>query len=89
PSLVDCLSAVQRQEADALVASDLETGYVLGQLGLTSLFVMAERPLATHTVHAVVARTHPRGGEIIEALNSGLRRLKQTEAYARVMRDHL
>ncbi|MDX2205372.1 MAG: hypothetical protein NW223_21670 [Hyphomicrobiaceae bacterium] len=89
PSLVDCLSAVQRQEADALVASDLEARFVINQLGLASLFAMAERPLATHTVHAVVARTHARAGELIESVNSGLRRLKQTEAYASVMREHL
>jgi ABC-type amino acid transport substrate-binding protein len=89
PSLLDCVSAVQRHEADAFVANDLEAQYVLGRLGLSALFRMLERPLGTRGVHAVVSKDHAQASELIDALNSGLRRLKASDAYAAIVRKHL
>lgn len=42
PTLLDCVSAVQKREADAFVANDLEGRYVLARLGLAQNFKMAE-----------------------------------------------
>jgi ABC-type amino acid transport substrate-binding protein len=89
PTLLDCVSAVQRHEADAFVANDLEVHYVLGRLGLSALFKMLERPLGTRGVHAIVAKEHPQASELIESVNSGLRRLKASDAYAAIVRQHL
>ena len=89
PTLLDCVSAVQRHEADAFVANDLEVHYVLGRLGLSALFKMLERPLGTRGVHAIVAKEHPQASELIEYVNSGLRHLKASDAYAAIVRRHL
>jgi len=89
PTLLDCVSAVQRHEADAFVANDLEAHYVLGRLGLSALFKMLERPLGTRGVHAIVSKDHAQAFELIDAVNSGLRRLKATDAYAAIVRHHL
>lgn len=88
-SLLGCLGAVQKLEADAFVANDLEGRYLLHQLGLTSLFTMTERPLGMHSIHAVVSKNHPRASELMSSLNSGLKRLKQSEGYAAAVRQHL
>jgi TRAP-type uncharacterized transport system substrate-binding protein len=88
-TLLDCVSLVQRRDADAFVANDLEGRYVLSRLGLTQMFKMAERPLGTRGVHAIVARDHAQGSELIGAVNRGLKQLKQTEAYAAIVRQHL
>jgi uncharacterized protein len=88
-TLLDCVSIVQRGEADAFVATDLEGQYVLGRLGLAQMFRMAVRPLGTRGVHAIVSRENAHGFELIGAVNRGLKELKRTEAYAGIIRQHL
>jgi len=89
PTLVDCVSAVQTQEVDAFVASDLEGRYVLDRLGLSDHFRMAQRPLGIRGVHAVASREHAQGAELIAAVNRGLQELKASGAYAAIIRNHL
>jgi hypothetical protein len=50
---------------------------------------MLERPLGTRGVHAVVARQHAKGPELIEALNRGIKQLKQSGAYAALVQKHM
>jgi hypothetical protein len=88
-TLLDCVSMVQGREADAFVATDLEGQYVLGRLGLGSMFRMAVRPLGTQGVHAIVSRENAHGLELIGAVNRRLKELKRTEAYAAIIRQHL
>jgi uncharacterized protein len=89
PTLLDCASAVQTQEVDAFVASDLEGRYVLDRLGLSGQFKMAERPLGIRGVHAVASREHAQASELIAAVNRGLKELKASGAYAAIIRSHL
>jgi ABC-type amino acid transport substrate-binding protein len=89
PTLLDCISLVQQREADAFVASDLEGRYTLGQLGLSKLFKMMERPLGTRGVHVIVPKDRPQAEELVNAVNQGLRQLKQSDAYASLIRQHL
>jgi TRAP-type uncharacterized transport system substrate-binding protein len=89
PTLVDCISAVQKGEADAFIANDLEARYSIGKLGLAPLFRMAERPLGMRGVHAIVSKEHARASELIDAVNRGLKQLKQSDAYATILRQHL
>ncbi|HEU0059118.1 MAG TPA: hypothetical protein VFR19_04500 [Hyphomicrobiaceae bacterium] len=88
-TLLDCVSSVQRREADAFVATDLEGQFVLGRLGLGQMFRMAVRPLGTRGVHAIVSRDNAQGFELIGTVNRGLKELKRTEAYAAIVRQHL
>jgi TRAP-type uncharacterized transport system substrate-binding protein len=88
-TLLDCVSIVQRREADAFVATDLEGQFVLGRLGLGQMFRMAVRPLGTRGVHAIVSRDNAHGFELIGTVNRGLKELKRTEAYAAIIRQHL
>jgi hypothetical protein len=88
-SLLDCVVAVQAHDADAFAAIDLEARQLLRRLGLTPYFAMQTRPLATRGVHAVVWRDHARASEILGALNDGLKRLKQSGAYASLVHQYL
>jgi ABC-type amino acid transport substrate-binding protein len=88
-TLLDCVAAVQAHDADTFVATDLEGAYLLRRLGLTPYFVMQPRPLATAAVHAVVWRDHARGADLIDALNLGLKRLKESDAYSAIVQKHL
>jgi uncharacterized protein len=89
PTLLDCISLAQQREADAFVASDLEGRYTLGQLGLSQLFKMMERPLGTRGVHIIVPREHPQSEELISGVNQGLKQLKRSDTYATIIRQHL
>ena len=89
PTLLDCASAVQTLEADAFVASDLEGRYVLDRLGLSRDFRMLERPLGIRGVHVVASRERVQASELISAVNRGLKELKETDAYAAIVRSHL
>ena len=80
---------VQTLEADAFVASDLEGRFVLDRLGLSRDFRMLERPLGIRGVHVVASREHVQASELISAVNRGLKELKQTDAYAAIVRNHL
>jgi hypothetical protein len=88
-TLLDCVAAVQARDADTFVATDLEGMHLLRRLGLTPYFSMQARPLATGAVHAVVWRDHPRGADLMDALNQGLKRLKQSDAYSSIVQKHL
>jgi ABC-type amino acid transport substrate-binding protein len=88
-TLVDCISAVQQHEADAFVANDLEAQFVLARLGLSAYFKMLQRPLGTRGVHAIVLKDHAQASELIDTVNSGLRRLKVSDAYAAIVQQHL
>jgi uncharacterized protein len=89
PTLLECISLAQQRDADAFVASDLEGRYALGQLGLSQLFKMMERPLGTRGVHVIVPKDHPHAEELVNAVNQGLKQLKQSDAYSTIIRQHL
>ncbi len=89
PTLLDCISLAQQREADAFVASDLEGRYALGQLGLSQLFKMMERPLGTRGVHVIVPKDHLQADELVNAVNQGLKHLKQSDAYSTIIRQHV
>ena len=72
-----------------VIASDLEGRYVLERLGLSRHFKMLERPLGIRGVHAVASKEHVQAPELIDALNRGLKELKESDAYAAIVRRHL
>jgi hypothetical protein len=88
-TLLDCVAAVQANDADTFVATDLEGTHLLRRLGLTPFFTLLPRPLATSGIHAVVSRDHARAAELMAALNTGLKNLKEGDAYASIVQKHL
>jgi len=48
-----------------------------------------ERPLGTRGVHVIVSRDHAKAAELIDAVNQGLKQLKQSDAYSAIVRQHL
>jgi hypothetical protein len=88
-NLLECAAAVQGRQAEAFLATDLEGRFLLDRLGLVQSFRLAERALEIRGVHAVASQEHARGAELIQSLNRGLGRLKQSDAYAAIVRKHL
>ena len=88
-SIFDCINQVEQGNADGLFMHELEGRVALRRLGILPQFRIAERPVAVRTLHAIAAKNSPRALQMIEALNAGLARLKQTGGYAEIVEKQL
>ncbi len=88
-SFIECLGLVERREADAAVANELEGRFTLERLGLAPGLRMLDRPFAMRGIHAVVAKDHPRANELLQSINEGLAQLKIRGAYVDLVKKHV
>lgn len=88
-SLIDCLSMVERGEADALVGNEAESRFAINRLGLSDSFKMAERPLATHGIHIVIPKERPGAQALLERINQGITELRKSGGYSAIVTKHL
>jgi hypothetical protein len=88
-TLIDCLSLVQRGEADAVVASDLEGRLTIARLGLAGAFRMAETPVTAKGIHIMLSKDAPGAKERLAALNGGIEKLKGEDLYFQIIAKHL
>lgn len=89
PTLEACFKMVAARDADAVMASEIEGRTVLAHSGLSGEIEMLERPIATESLSAVVARTHPQAEAIITRLNAALAKVKANGAYYSLVDKHL
>lgn len=89
PSLIDCLSLVDRQEADALIINELEGKLVITHLGLSDRFRMLEGGVSVQDVHIGIPSDRPGAKELLAALNEGINKLKAEDIYSRIIVKHV
>lgn len=89
PTLDACFRMVAARDADAVMASEIEGRTVLAASGLANQIEMLERPIATESLSAVVARNHPEAEAIVSRLNAALARVKSNGAYYSLVDKHL
>lgn len=88
-TLIDCLSMVERGEADALVGNEAESRFAINRLGLSEVFKMTERPLATHGIHIVIPKDRPGAQALLEQINRGITEFKKSGGYSAIVTKHL
>ena len=88
-TLIDCLAAVDRQEADALIAIEPEARYAMEKLKLTQSFQLAQRFGETAALRVAVAKDHPRQAQTVQTINDALAKLRASGGYAELMAAHL
>jgi hypothetical protein len=88
-SLIDCLSLVQRGDADAVLTSELEGKLAITRLGLGDAFRMADRPLTTKGIHMVLPKEAPGAEQRLAAINNGIAKLKSEDAYLQIIAKNL
>ena len=88
-TLIDCLAAADRREADALIAVEPEVRYAIDRLKLSQSLQISQRLTVPAGFHAVVAKDHPRRAEILQTINGAIAKLKTSGGYATVMTSHL
>jgi len=89
PSLIDCLSLVDRKEADALLVNELEGKFAITRLGLSNTFRMIEGAVSVQDIHIGVAKDRPGANEFLAALNQGIKKLKAEDTYSQIIVKHL
>lgn len=89
PSLQDCFKMVSARDADIVMASEIEGRTALAASGLASEIEMAERPLATESLAAVVAKTHPSAEAVVARINDALVKVKANGGYYSLVDKHL
>jgi hypothetical protein len=88
-TLIECLDAVQRQEADAVLTNELEGRLTLSRLGLSKAFRMADRAVSTQDIQIVLAKDAEGAGQLLAALNKGIGKLKGDDLYSRIVAKHI
>lgn len=88
-TLIDCVAAVERREADALIATEPEGRFVIEKLKLSDVLQMVDRPVATLGLHAAISRDNPRREELLLGVNRALASFKSSPRYSAVMTSHL
>jgi hypothetical protein len=88
-TLIDCLAAVDRHEADALIAAEPEGRFAIEKLKLAQTLQISQRPAATTGLHAIVAKDNPRQVQLIKTINDAIAKFRSSDRYAAVMASHL
>lgn len=85
----DCFKMVAAKQADAVFTDDIRGQAALERLGLAGDIAMLDRPVSITRLHMIIARDHPGGTELLEALNDRLRRLKAAGGYYSIVKRQL
>lgn len=88
-TLIDCLAAVDRRDADALIAIEPEARFAIERLNLTRTLQLSQRLGETAGLRAVVAKDHPHQAQIVQTINDAVAKLRASGGYAEVMTSHL
>ncbi|MGZ2256960.1 substrate-binding periplasmic protein [Roseobacter sp. A03A-229] len=84
-----CFEALVAGAVDAVAVDEFSGVQHLFESGLTETVVPLPQPLTTQPLYVVASRTHWRGTALIYRLNTGLAKLRQTEAYAETIARHV
>jgi polar amino acid transport system substrate-binding protein len=88
-SLIECLDIVQRGEADAVLANELEGKLTIARLGLSSAFRMSDRAVTAQDIRIILAKDIPGAEDLLAAVNKGIAKLKSDDQYFSIVAKHL
>ena len=89
PDAASCVNFLLEGKADvALVAVDAAQGRI-SELSMQGQVVMHEPLTYVDTLHAVIAKTHPKRDEILGVVNNGLQNIKDSGLWFSTVRRHL
>ncbi|MGB0797798.1 MAG: peptidoglycan-binding protein LysM [Planktomarina sp.] len=89
-SVEDCFDMLEAGKVDAVAMNEFTGRIAMKDLDLAgTVEIVQSRPLSIEGLHVVVAKDHPRAAEMLQAANAGLRNIKDSGIYQRIMDDHL
>lgn len=89
-SINDCFELLGQGKVDAVVVNEFTGRAVLKELDMKdAVKIIDTRPLSIEGLHVVIHKTHPRSQELIALINEGLRKIKDTGKYQKIIDVHM
>jgi hypothetical protein len=88
-TLIDCLAAVDRRDADALIAIEPEARFAIERLKLSQSFQISQWPGITTGLHVLVAKENPRKAQLIQTVNEAIAKFRASGGYSAAMASHI
>ena len=86
----DCFDMLVAGEVDAVALNEFTGRTALKDLGLKDKVIAIDsRPLSVEALHAVVHKSHPRAEELLAMVNNGLREIRASGEYQKIIDEHL
>lgn len=86
----DCFMRLVSGQVDAVAMNEFTGRVTLKEMRMNdAVELQLSRPLAIETLHAVAAKSNPRGAEMIAALNDGLEKMRASGEYLKVVDKHM
>jgi len=85
-----CFDLLMQGEVDAVAINEFTGREALKELGLKDrVTVIDTRPLSIEGQHLLIHKSHPRGQEILAEFNKGLKMIKESGEYQRIIDEHM
>ncbi len=90
PATVDeCFRLLEQGTVNGVVMTEMVGLASAASLGMKDRVRAVDEPLALDTLHVVVSKTHPFARTMLYYVNAGLRRLKSSGEFERIVERHL
>ena len=89
-TMTDCFNLLMEGKVDAVAANEFTGRAEMKQLGIKDKVVVIDtKPLSIEGLHVLVHKTHPRAKELLDLINGGLRDIKASGEYQKIIDAHL
>ncbi|HBQ35259.1 MAG TPA: peptidoglycan-binding protein LysM [Rhodobacteraceae bacterium] len=89
-SVNDCFELLGEGKVDAVVINEFTGRAAIKELNMKDVVkIIDTRPLSIEGLHVLVHKTHPRGKELIATINAGLKKIKETGQYQKIIDVHM
>lgn len=85
-----CFDLLAEGKVDAVAINEFTGREALKDLGLKDHVIAIDtRPLSIEGQHLLIHKSHPRGQELLAEFNKGLKMIKETGEYQRIIDEHM
>jgi uncharacterized protein len=88
-TVIDCIAALDRHEAEAMIVLEPEGRFVIEKLKLSQTLQLSQKIAVPAGLHALVAKNNPRQAQLTQAINEALANFKANKGYAEVIASHI
>ena len=88
-AVIDCIAALDRHEAEALIALEPEGRFVIEKLKLTQSLQLSQRIETPMGLHVLVEKANPRQAILLQTINEALSKFRASSGYSQVIASHI
>lgn len=87
--LIECLAALSRREADAMIAIEPEARFAIERLKLAGELHLSQKISSPLALHAFISKEHPNQASLLADLNLALSKFRESQGYAAVLSAYM